>query len=77
MGGRAPYLLKADEPHFDDVHDSAETDLRSSELLGDANIIERKKLQPTLREMVTYVEYVVESFHPQLEPSVIAKSVTS
>lgn len=76
--GWAPYLLKAYEPHFEDVRDSSETDLRSSELLGDPEIIGRKRLQPTLREMVTYVEYVVETFRPQLEPTeVLARSAAN
>ncbi len=76
--GWSPYLLKADEPHFASVQDSPETDLRSSELLGDPEIIERKTLQPTLREMVTYVEYIVEKFRPQLEATqVLSKSVAS
>jgi hypothetical protein len=76
--GWAPYLLKAHEPHFEDVQDSPETDLKSSELLGDPEIIGRKKLQPTLREMVTYVNYIVEMFRPQLEPTqVLTKSVAN
>ena len=73
--GSAPYLLKAYKPQFASVQDS-EIDLRSSELLGDPEIINRESLQPTLREMVTYIEYIVETFRPQLEPTqAAAKSV--
>ena len=76
--GWAPYLLKAHEPHFDDVQDTPETELKSSELLGDPEIIGRKTLQPTLREMVTYVEYIVELFRPLLEATqVLTKTVAN
>lgn len=76
--GWAPYLLKAHEPHFEDVGDSNETDLKSSELLGDSEIIGGNRLQPTLREMATYVEYIVGKFHPLLEPTqILTKSVAN
>jgi len=76
--GWAPYLLKAHEPHFEDVGDSNETDLKSRELLGEPEIIGRNRLQPTLREMATYVEYIVETFRPLLEPTqTLTKSVAN
>jgi len=64
-----PFLMKARDPHFIAVQDSPEVDLRSSELLGDPDIIDRKALHPTLREMVLCVEHIIESFRPELEPT--------
>jgi hypothetical protein len=75
--GEHPFLMKAQDPHFVGVQNSGEVDIRSSELLGDPDIINQKALQPTLREMVLYVEHIIESFRRQLEPAEsLSKSAT-
>jgi hypothetical protein len=64
--GWTPYLMKASQPHFE-AAELPEIDLRASAFLGDPAIIKRNSLYPTLRELLYYVEYIIESFHPCLE----------
>jgi hypothetical protein len=68
--GFAPYWLKASNPHFDGIFNSDEQEdvqIKMSELLGDPEIIKRNALQPTVHEMVVYVDYLVAFFEPFLE----------
>lgn len=65
-----PYWLKASNPHFEGIFDSAETDdvqINMGELLGEPKIIERDALQPTVHAMVLYVDSLVADFEPFLE----------
>jgi hypothetical protein len=72
--GDFPYLHKALEPHFDAVLDSPDVNLRNGEVIGDPKIIERKTLHPTLRELVLFVEYIIEKFKPCLEATQVPSS---
>ena len=67
--GFAPYWLKTSAPHFDGLFESdVEKNIQReiSQALGDPEIIKRNALQPTLRELVNYVDYVVAGFEPLL-----------
>ena len=68
--GEHPYRLKRGDPPFIGVFESAvekEIDLRTSEVFGDPQILQRNTLLPTLKELVNFVDEHVRQFRPLLQ----------